>query len=110
MPPAPSDLDGSNQPNSNYYVFLAGSISGVAEGVTIQPLEMLKTRFQIHQGEPLRIIPTVKGQHSLNLAYYIELTMQLVKDKYAGLGDALHPLPVAATGVLGNRHLMPESG
>jgi solute carrier family 25 2-oxodicarboxylate transporter 21 len=42
-------------------VFLAGAISGVAEGVTIQPLEMLKTRFQINQGAHLRIIPTVKG-------------------------------------------------
>ncbi|KAF8067171.1 msrB [Scenedesmus sp. PABB004] len=42
------------------YVFLAGSISGVAEGITIQPLEMLKTRFQIHAGEHLRIIPTIK--------------------------------------------------
>jgi hypothetical protein len=27
------------------YVFLAGSISGVVEGISIQPLEMLKTRW-----------------------------------------------------------------
>mmetsp|Transcript_8374 Transcript_8374/g.20855 ORF Transcript_8374/g.20855 Transcript_8374/m.20855 type:complete len:290 (-) Transcript_8374:426-1295(-) len=43
-----------------HYVFLSGAISGVIEGVTIQPLEMLKTRFQINTGEPLRIIPTIK--------------------------------------------------
>mmetsp|Transcript_2283 Transcript_2283/g.5111 ORF Transcript_2283/g.5111 Transcript_2283/m.5111 type:complete len:283 (+) Transcript_2283:59-907(+) len=42
------------------YVFLAGAISGLAEGMSIQPLELLKTRFQINEGKPLKIIPTVK--------------------------------------------------
>ncbi len=30
----------------DHMVFLAGAVSGIAEGLTIQPLEMLKTRFQ----------------------------------------------------------------
>ncbi|KAI8468968.1 MAG: mitochondrial carrier domain-containing protein [Monoraphidium minutum] len=42
------------------YVFLAGAISGLAEGVTIQPLEMLKTRFQINAGGHLRLLPTIR--------------------------------------------------
>lgn len=42
------------------YVFLAGAASGLAEGITIQPLEMLKTRFQINPGAHLRLIPTIR--------------------------------------------------
>lgn len=37
----------------------AGAVSGVVEGLSIQPLEMLKTRFQIHTGAPLKVWPTV---------------------------------------------------
>jgi solute carrier family 25 2-oxodicarboxylate transporter 21 len=63
MPGSASSSTPSKSSDSRQYVFLAGAISGVAEGVTIQPLEMLKTRFQINQGAHLRIIPTVKGAH-----------------------------------------------
>ncbi len=41
-------------------VFLAGAISGIAEGVTIQPLEMLKTRFQINTGQTMQLLPAVR--------------------------------------------------
>lgn len=61
MPGAASSSAPAKGSDNSQYVFLAGAISGVAEGVTIQPLEMLKTRFQINQGAHLRIIPTVKG-------------------------------------------------
>jgi solute carrier family 25 2-oxodicarboxylate transporter 21 len=61
MPGSASSSTPSQSSDHSQYVFLAGAISGVAEGVTIQPLEMLKTRFQINQGAHLRIIPTVKG-------------------------------------------------
>eukprot|EP00882_Tetradesmus_deserticola_P003923 GHRQ01004148.1.p1 GENE.GHRQ01004148.1~~GHRQ01004148.1.p1 ORF type:complete len:311 (+),score=141.45 GHRQ01004148.1:882-1814(+) len=60
MPGSASTPTSTNSSDNSQYVFLAGAISGVAEGVTIQPLEMLKTRFQINQGAHLRIIPTVK--------------------------------------------------
>lgn len=46
--------------HSSQYVFLAGAVSGLLEGVSIQPLEMLKTRFQIHKGEHLQLIPTIR--------------------------------------------------
>lgn len=46
--------------SQDHYVFLAGSISGVMEGVTVQPLELLKTRFQLNQGQPMRVIPAVR--------------------------------------------------
>lgn len=42
------------------YVFVSGAISGIVEGVSIQPLEMLKTRFQINTGEHLKFIPTIR--------------------------------------------------
>jgi hypothetical protein len=41
-------------------VFIAGALSGLAEGVTIQPLEMLKTRFQINSGPRMRLLPAVR--------------------------------------------------
>lgn len=41
-------------------VFLAGAISGIVEGVSIQPLEMLKTRFQINEGAPMRLLPAIR--------------------------------------------------
>jgi Mitochondrial carrier protein len=47
--------------NRAHLVFLAGSISGIAEGITIQPLEMIKTRAQIHTGAHLRVLPTIRG-------------------------------------------------
>ena len=34
-------------------VILAGAVAGMCEGVTVQPLEMVKTRLQIHAGERL---------------------------------------------------------
>lgn len=43
-----------------HYVFLAGAISGVVEGATIQPLEMLKTRAQINTGAHMRLIPAAR--------------------------------------------------
>lgn len=45
---------------SEKYVFLAGAISGIVEGVSIQPLEMLKTRFQINEGAPMRLMPAIR--------------------------------------------------
>ena len=39
-------------------VFGAGAVAGIAEGVCIQPLEMIKTRFQINEGAPMKVIPT----------------------------------------------------
>lgn len=41
-------------------MFVAGAMSGIAEGISIQPLELLKTRFQIHTGTPLRVLPTLR--------------------------------------------------
>lgn len=35
-------------------------MSGVVEGLSIQPLELLKTRFQINPGQPLRLLPTIR--------------------------------------------------
>jgi hypothetical protein len=40
---------------------LAGAISGVVEGLSIQPLELIKTRFQINSGERMRLIPTIRA-------------------------------------------------
>jgi hypothetical protein len=68
MPGTASSSAPANGSDNSQYVFLAGAISGVAEGVTIQPLEMLKTRFQINQGAHLRIIPTVKGAAAAQLS------------------------------------------
>ena len=42
-------------------VFLAGAVAGVLEGICVQPMEMVKTRFQINTGERMRIIPTVRA-------------------------------------------------
>ncbi|MEW5306733.1 MAG: hypothetical protein WDW36_009177 [Sanguina aurantia] len=44
----------------DHFVFLSGAISGIVEGVTIQPLELLKTRFQINTGPPMSIIPALR--------------------------------------------------
>ncbi len=41
-------------------VFLAGATSGIVEGLSIQPLELIKTRFQINQGQRLHILPTLR--------------------------------------------------
>ncbi|GLC35292.1 hypothetical protein PLESTB_000580300 [Pleodorina starrii] len=46
--------------NKSHYVFLSGAISGIVEGLSIQPLELLKTRFQINAGQPLRLGPTIR--------------------------------------------------
>ena len=35
----------------------AGAVAGIAEGVCIQPLEMVKTRFQINEGAPVKSYP-----------------------------------------------------
>jgi solute carrier family 25 2-oxodicarboxylate transporter 21 len=40
---------------------LAGAVSGVVEGLSIQPLELIKTRFQINAGERMRLLPTVRA-------------------------------------------------
>jgi solute carrier family 25 (mitochondrial 2-oxodicarboxylate transporter), member 21 len=43
-------------------VMAAGAVSGVVEGLSIQPLELVKTRAQIHAGrEPLRLVPTLRA-------------------------------------------------
>jgi hypothetical protein len=36
-----------SKPSRDHLVFVAGAVSGIVEGVTIQPLELLKTRFQV---------------------------------------------------------------
>ena len=51
---------GGNGGGGHGYVFLAGALSGLAEGVTIQPLEMLKTRFQINEGARMRMLPALR--------------------------------------------------
>ena len=56
---------GGNGGGGHGYVFLAGALSGLAEGVTIQPLEMLKTRFQINEGARMRMLPALRGYVSL---------------------------------------------
>lgn len=42
-------------------VFLAGAVAGVCEGITVQPMEMVKTRFQINTGQPMQILPTMRA-------------------------------------------------
>ncbi|GFR45377.1 hypothetical protein Agub_g6753, partial [Astrephomene gubernaculifera] len=52
-----------NRPSTeskNHHVFLSGALSGIIEGLTIQPLELMKTRFQINPGQPLRLLPTAR--------------------------------------------------
>jgi solute carrier family 25 2-oxodicarboxylate transporter 21 len=42
-------------------VFLAGAAAGICEGLIVQPMEMVKTRFQINKGQPMQIIPTMRA-------------------------------------------------
>jgi len=35
----------------------------------LQPLELLKTRFQLNQGQPMRVIPAVRGEGPLSHAF-----------------------------------------
>ena len=42
-------------------VFLAGAAAGIFEGIVVQPMEMVKTRFQINAGEKMRVIPTMRA-------------------------------------------------
>ncbi len=42
------------------YVFLCGAFSGIVEGVTVQPLELLKTRLQINEGKPMKLFTMVR--------------------------------------------------
>jgi solute carrier family 25 2-oxodicarboxylate transporter 21 len=42
-------------------VFLAGAAAGIFEGIVVQPMEMVKTRFQINTGQSMRIIPTMRA-------------------------------------------------
>jgi len=44
---------------SDATVFAAGALSGIVEGLCVQPLELVKTRFQINDGPPLRFWATV---------------------------------------------------
>lgn len=37
------------------HVLVAGALAGMVEGLTVQPLEMVKTRFQINTGEGRRV-------------------------------------------------------
>ncbi|GLI70454.1 hypothetical protein VaNZ11_015316 [Volvox africanus] len=55
-----SDRQDRHQGSKSQYVFISGAISGIVEGLSIQPLELLKTRFQINPGQPLRLLPTVR--------------------------------------------------
>ncbi len=49
MPQADAGKSGTAVPGlqNQWGVFLAGAVSGISEGVTVQPLELLKTRFQV---------------------------------------------------------------
>ncbi|KAJ9505664.1 hypothetical protein QJQ45_026702 [Haematococcus lacustris] len=48
-----------SSPDQHAAVFLSGAISGVMEGVSVQPLEMLKTRMQISHSK-LQLMPTLR--------------------------------------------------
>ena len=58
-------------------VFLAGAAAGIFEGIVVQPMEMVKTRFQINTGQSMRIIPT----------------MRAIVAEGGGAGWAIHPWP-----------------
>uniref|UniRef100_A0A7S3R606 Uncharacterized protein n=1 Tax=Dunaliella tertiolecta TaxID=3047 RepID=A0A7S3R606_DUNTE len=47
------------QPNGAY-VFAAGAVAGIVEGLSIQPLELVKTRFQINPSAPMQLFPTLQ--------------------------------------------------
>lgn len=42
------------------HVFVAGALSGIVEGFAVQPLELLKTRMQINQGDQMRFFPSLR--------------------------------------------------
>ncbi len=44
----------------SHKVFFAGAMAGIIEGVTVQPLEMIKTRFQINTGQRMRVLQTIR--------------------------------------------------
>ena len=41
-------------------IFLSGAVSGVFEGVSVQPLELVKTRCQINEGVAMKLLPTLR--------------------------------------------------
>jgi hypothetical protein len=45
----------------NAHVFLSGAAAGIFEGVIVQPLEMVKTRFQINTGAPMKVFHTISS-------------------------------------------------
>jgi solute carrier family 25 2-oxodicarboxylate transporter 21 len=56
-PPAPAA-----RKTTQAVVVAAGALSGVVEGLSIHPLELVKTRAQIHEGpSPLRLAPTLRA-------------------------------------------------
>jgi solute carrier family 25 2-oxodicarboxylate transporter 21 len=60
--PTPANANASAPARTQAVVMAAGAVSGVVEGLSIQPLELVKTRAQIHEGkEPLRLLPTLRA-------------------------------------------------
>ena len=52
-------------------VFLCGALSGLVEGITVQPLELVKTRCQINEGVPMKLLPTFRGIIRCGMWIYI---------------------------------------
>jgi solute carrier family 25 2-oxodicarboxylate transporter 21 len=48
-------------PASSSLMFLAGAFSGLAEGVTVQPFDMVKTRFQLNEKANLGVLQTMRN-------------------------------------------------
>jgi solute carrier family 25 (mitochondrial 2-oxodicarboxylate transporter), member 21 len=47
------------EPTSAVLLFLAGAVSGIAEGLAVQPFDMVKTRHQLNTGENLGVSQTI---------------------------------------------------
>ncbi|KAG2434431.1 hypothetical protein HYH02_012261 [Chlamydomonas schloesseri] len=60
LAPAEAAPQAAPAADRSHYVFLSGALSGIVEGLSIQPLELLKTRFQINPGQPLQLLPTIR--------------------------------------------------
>ena len=44
---------------SSTVLFLAGALSGIAEGIVVQPFDMVKTRHQLNTGKNLGVYATL---------------------------------------------------
>lgn len=55
------DDNKEGQSPSSSFMFLAGAISGLAEGIAVQPFDMVKTRFQLNEKANLGVIQTMRN-------------------------------------------------